>query len=221
MDAWMRKTERQEAKRRRRPPGEGRVIRIPFDGTLNAAADATDPPAEIQIEATDASGESADWLTDYFWVDLLGHWADEPIAVHFLPTPAGLLHPVLLHQTYMLRRITEHWRVVGHCYVSDLADQSRVAQAAVTPYHEIRVVDGPRPGVPALNLPRIEDVIGRMRQAQSAQDRTSPVLVRCAPPTPTAVPEPPLAPTRTAPTATTTPTETRQRAQATPTAATA
>lgn len=193
----MRSEQRRQANSRRRKPGDGRLIRIPFDGVVSAITEGAQPPSEIQIEPTNEAGEAADWLNDYFWGDLLQQWADEVIAVHFLPTPQSLLHPVIIHQTYMLRRITEHWRVIGNCYLSDLAAEGRLAQAAVSPYHEIRIIDGVRAGVPRPATLRIEDALARMREAQAAQGRTTPILVRCAPPTPAAAPS--ITPTRTAP----------------------
>jgi len=184
MDAWMRKEERRAAISRRRRPGAGRLIRLPFDGNIPASRFEDQIPTEIEIEATNQSGEAADWLTDHFWVDLLGQWVDEPIIVHFVATPGSVLHPVVVHQVHMLRRVADKWRVVGHCYAADLAGEGRVAQAAVSPYHELRIVDGARPGGPKTPIPRIEDVLSRMRAIQSAQNRTTPVLVGCsAPPT--------------------------------------
>jgi hypothetical protein len=72
------------------------------------------------------------------------------------------------------------WELVAECYLSDLSAEGRLAQAALTPYHEIRVIDAVRPGAPQSAHPlRMNDAIARIRQAQTANHRTTPVIVRC------------------------------------------
>lgn len=180
MDARMRTDQRSDAVRRRRKPGEGRIVHIPFDGNVPPAPADAEPPAEIIIDATDAAGVSADWLTDYFWLDILQQWSSQPVVIRFQPTHESLLNPVVLHQVNMLRRVAPEWRIVGECYLSDLAVEGRIAQAAVTGYHEIRVLDANRPGAPNSGHPlRLEDAAKRFRQVQTASQKTTPIFVRC------------------------------------------
>ena len=182
MSAWMLENQRELTRQRRRRPNTGTIIHLPFEGSDHAALDNAEPPAELHLEATGPSGETAIWLDDFFWLKLIQQWPQSPLTIHFHPTNNSLLHPVILHQLNMLRRVAPQWRLVGYCYVSDLALEGRLSQAASTVHHEIHVIDAVRPGVPRpAHAMRIEDALAKMRQVQAANNRTTPIVVRCRP----------------------------------------
>jgi hypothetical protein len=80
----------------------------------------------------------------------------------------------------MLRRVTPRWRLIGQCYLSDLEDRGRLSQAALSVYHEIHIVDGPRPGSSrARNTLNINDALLKIRKVQADHDRTSPIVMCC------------------------------------------
>jgi hypothetical protein len=74
MNARMREVQRDMTARRRRKPGAGAPLMIPFDGLPSLEPDPNRPPSELSLEATGPSGEPAAWLDDYLWVDLLRAW---------------------------------------------------------------------------------------------------------------------------------------------------
>ncbi|MCB9849738.1 MAG: hypothetical protein H6817_03445 [Phycisphaerales bacterium] len=178
MNARMREDQWQMTAQKRRKPGAGAPRLIPFDGGEIQPVDPQQAPSEIALEATGPSGEPAHWLDDFFWVDLLQAWSRESMTIRFLPTPDALLHPVVIHQVNMLRRVATNWRIAGHCYVHDLAPDGMIAQAALSPYHEIHLIDGRREGSAATaHALRIEDALARIRRVQVANSRNTPILV--------------------------------------------
>jgi hypothetical protein len=180
MNARMREVQRDMTARRRRKPGAGAPLMIPFDGLPSLEPDPNRPPSELSLEATGPSGEPAAWLDDYLWVDLLRAWGETPLAIRILPTPHALLHPVVLHQVNMLRRVAPRWRISAHCYVGDLAPEGHIAQAALSPYHEIHLLDQPAPHhATTAHALRMEDAVARLRRVQVANQRNTPILA-CA-----------------------------------------
>lgn len=178
MNASTYEIERLSTMQRRRRPGVVRLLQIPFAGVDELAIDPAEPPTELHIEPTGPSGETALWLDDFFWLGLIQTMPRHSLTVRFAPTPDALLHPVILHQLNMIRRVSPEWRLVGQCYVSDLAGEHRLAQAALSVYHEIRIHDAVRPGSSrtAESL-RIEDALERIREVQAANKRTTPLIV--------------------------------------------
>jgi hypothetical protein len=150
---------------------------IPFEGRMPLVPDDIDPPTEMHLEPTSAEGETALWLDDFFWLDLIRRWPQRQLTIQYKPTCRGLLHPVVLHQLTMLRRVAPEWRLVGHCFVSDLADDTLISQAALSLYHEIYIRDCDRPGVTVdASAPSLEVILTRAAKVQAAARRTSPVI---------------------------------------------
>jgi len=177
MSAWMREDQRKLVMQRRRKPDSGTIVHIPFEGVDNSALRQVEAPAELHLDPTGPTGETALWLDDFFWLELLQQWPGCPLAIHFHPTRNSLLHPVILHQLTMLRRVAPGWRLVGYCYLSDLEEEGRPSQAALTVHHEIHVIDASRPAAPRSTRPlHMEDTLRRMRQIQTANKRTTPIL---------------------------------------------
>lgn len=180
MSTLLRKKQRMSTMQRRRKPGSGRCLQFAFDTDGSLAGIEGDAPLEIHLEATNAEGEAASWLDDYFWMELIQRWSDAPISIQLQPTPSGLLHGIIAHQLNMLRRVVPHWRLIGQCYLSDLEADGVIERAAVAVYHEIHIIDGRRPDVVDSKHPlRIEDAIAKIRQVQRANKRNAPIVVCC------------------------------------------
>jgi hypothetical protein len=137
---------------------------------------------QLTIECTNEAMEFASWLTDDWWATVIQHWADRVVTVHIAPTPTALLHPVLLYQLAMVRRVEPRWRIVGQAFVDDIITDDAVAELAQSPYHEVRFRDSPRVVAPPSDrvswTPTIEDLFGRLRRDQERLDRSTPILVR-------------------------------------------
>ncbi len=180
MNVTTREQQRNLAAKRRGKPGRVLIVRIPFDGTNDWEPQQSSPPTEIHLESTGASGETAVWLDDHFWMSLIQLWAQETIAVHFLATPGSLTNPVVRHQLNMLRRVVPNWRLIGHCYASDLTEDGVLSQAALGSHHELRLSDAHRPGMQVSGHPlKIQDIAARIRKIQAANNRTTPIVTCC------------------------------------------
>ena len=182
MDLEERSEIRNATQRSRRAPGEPTEIFTPFDGDGDIRDDVVLGPVELTIEATDCEMTLAYWLNDEWWTDVIRHWAGCLVTVYIAPTPGALLHPVVLHQLVMLRRVTPHWRLVGHAYTGEIATDNAVSQVAGSPYHEIRFAVEPGPSKPrvdpgVLDL-SIDELFSRVHQEQSCLGTTAPVLVQ-------------------------------------------
>ena len=168
---------------RRRPTGDSR-LEVRFDEVLAVGIAADGPPAEVLIHATNSEGEIAPWLTDEWWMEMVGRWADEPLVVQVMPTPGALLHSVVLAQVEMLRRVAPAWRLIGHAHVAELHSEESVRLVAASPYHEIRVpAESPPTDAksPSQRPARIEQVFSRIRERQQELGATKPILIRLAP----------------------------------------
>ncbi len=199
MSTMLRKEQRMSTMQRRRKPGNERCLQFAFDADGSLAGIDGDVPQEIHLEATNNDADAAPWLDDYFWMELMQRWSDAPVSVHFQATKGSLLHGVIIHQLNMLRRVVPHWRLIGHCYLSDLEAEGVIEQAAVTVYHEIHVIDGRRPGAADSRHPmRIEDAIATMRKVQRANKRNTPIVVCRRPEAQPLVSSPPTAIPQTA-----------------------
>ncbi len=182
MDLEERAEIRNATQRNRRAPGEPVEIAVAFDGNGDVGDDVALGPVELTIEATNTELEPARWLDDEWWTDVIQRWAGCLITVHIAPTPGALLHPVVLHQLMMLRRVTPHWRLVGHADADEMTADDAALQVARSPYHEIRFADQPGPNTPETDrsAPQVslEELFGRVRQEQSRLGTEAPVLVR-------------------------------------------
>ena len=141
-------------------------------------------PTDVYIEATDPHGETAVWFDDWWWMECLSRWKDDGLAVHILPSPAALLHPVVLHHVEMARRVAPGWRMVGYCWLEEMDFDAAPEAVARSPYHEVRVIDASMPqsagGREPVQALRVQDFIGAVRRAQRGLGRPLPVLVRLA-----------------------------------------
>jgi len=173
---------RNETQNNRHGPRDPVKIRAAFGGDGTLPPEDASGPVELTIEATDADLDFALWLTDEWWAGVIQRWADRPVTIHVSPTPAALLHPVLVYQLAMLRRVTPTWRLVGHGYVDDVVTDGAVTELARSPYHEVRFTEQYRPGVRAPERRSwtlaLEELFGRVRKAQMSVGTFTPILIR-------------------------------------------
>ncbi|MFQ5495167.1 MAG: hypothetical protein ACE5EX_07275 [Phycisphaerae bacterium] len=153
----------------------------PVSGDGMSDDDASTGPIELTIEATNAEKELAPWLDDDWWTERIQRWAGRRVTVLFAPTPAALLHAVVLLHVEMLRRVVPEWRTVGYGYVDDVPLYA-VPALAGSRYDEVRLVDQLRPGyansdrrVASLTM---DELIGWLREEEIRLGVNTPVLVR-------------------------------------------
>jgi hypothetical protein len=186
MEAWVRGNERAMIAATRQKPRGRPILYVKAVGLGECRPGDGAVPGELHLEATDDGGEPADWFDDYWWVDVLQRWQEHPLAIHILATPGALLHPVVLHQMDMLRRVASHWRRIGHCHVDDVITDDAMQRLAVSPYDEVRVLDAFRPGAGKSAAERrdvrVERLFGQVLRLQAASGATRPILIRVPPP---------------------------------------
>jgi len=174
--------ERDDARRRRQPPSAPHRVEVPFTGDGGFEAPAEDAPLELTLEVTNAEGEIAPWFDDFWWTELINTWGDRCVTIHIAPTPLALQHMVVLHHLEMLCRVARQWRIVGHGYRDDLDDADSIAALVKSAYHEIRIIDRPRPGfgiaTRRLEGAGLDELFGQVRREQQRLDRMTPTLVR-------------------------------------------
>jgi len=161
------------------PPGQ---LRAAFDGRGQLPRSAPTWPVELLVEPTGPDAAFADWLDDAWWTSLFEYFGDVPVTLRIAPTPDALLHPVLLYQLEMVRRVVPHWRIVGTAYVTDAATDEAIAQLAQSPYDEVRFMDGPRPGSGGAGQPEfclpVEKLLERIRSEQRRLGTGRPAVMR-------------------------------------------
>lgn len=182
MDEQTRIEVRQATERLRRPPGQTLSLRVHFDGDGKLDVKSGASPAEVTLEVTNAEGELAPWFNDFWWTEIIQRWGDEPLTIHIAPTPAALMHVVVLYQLEMVRRVAPTWRLVGHGFRDDLALDDAMAQAACAPFDEIRIIDATRRATtPAdrctFDAP-IGEIFANIRREQNRIGAARPILVR-------------------------------------------
>jgi hypothetical protein len=183
--------ERRKAERRRLPPRAPVCLEARFDEDRAVEVDDDYRPDEIVVHATNEQGEIAEWLTDHWWYQFLQPWGEVPVTVKIMATPGALLHPVVLCQTEMLRRIAPRWRLVAYAYPDELSTEEDAATLARSAYHEVRFyaqahVTGGSAHLAAGSRP-IEELFGDIRRVQAEAGAMQPILVRLASTTPTNV----------------------------------
>jgi len=192
MGAWMRCDERRLTSATRQRLRTRPILHVVAAGTGDCGPRNGEVPGELHLEATDSTGEAADWFDDRWWMEALDRWQDYQLAVHILPTPQALLQPVVLHHIEMLYRIAPHWRRIGHCYVDDVMTDEDIQLLAISSYDEIRVIDSFRPRTgrseAELREVKVERLIGQTLRVQSSFGATRPLLMRVAPAARTPVP---------------------------------
>lgn len=173
---------RQVAQDNRRAPTEPTRVFARFDGEGKLGAAVPAGPIELRVEATDAGAQLAPWLDDEWWAYVLQRWVDRPVTVQIAPTFGAMLHPLVLHQLGMLRRVEPSWRLVGHAYVDDVVSDEDVVVMATSPYHEVRFMDRARARTTAADrfrsVPVLEELFGRVRTEQARRGARTPILVR-------------------------------------------
>ncbi len=167
--------------RRQAPAAPCRLtIGVDADGSLGDIAPGAS--LELTLETTDADGEIATWFDDCWWTEFIDRFGEKKLTIHIAPTPAALLHVVVLYHLDMIYRVAPQWRVVGHAYRHDLCDAKAVAALARSAYHEVRFFDQDRPGTMrsdrCLMGAGLDEIFGQIRREQTRLDRTTPVLVR-------------------------------------------
>jgi hypothetical protein len=180
--------ERLEAQRRRLRPREPVCLEAKFDEDRVVDVDDDYKPDEVEVHATNEDGEVADWLTDHWWYQFLQPWAEVPVTVRIMPTPGGLLHPVVLSQMEMLRRVAPRWRLVAYAYPDELPTHEEAATLARSAYHEVRFYAQARSTDETAHLAAesrpIEQLFGDIRRIQGEAGVTQPILIRLATTTP-------------------------------------
>ena len=185
MEAWTCSNERRLTESTRQRPRSRPILCVAAAATGDCGFCEREVPGELHLEATDDLGEAADWFNDNWWMEALERWQDHPLAVHILPTPQALLHPVVVHHIEMLYRVAPRWRRIGHCYVDDVVADEDIRYLAISSYDELRVIDSFRPGTgksdSELREVKVEKLIGRVRRVQASVGATRPLLIRVPP----------------------------------------
>ncbi len=170
---------RRDSTRQRRGPKPGSRVTVAYssDGKIPSVAMST-----LLIEATDHAGEVANWLDDAWWSRLFRQCASDPLTIEIAPTHGALLHPVVLHQLEMVRRIVANWRVIGEGYAGDFRTEDEIVQLVTGPYHELRLHDGGHPDTIDCDPPEfvmgVDDLIKLLRSQIDGTPFASPTLVR-------------------------------------------
>lgn len=166
----------------RRPPRSPARIVATYDLGGDLVERISPGPVEIVIEATNEAGELAPWFDDAWWTELIQRRGDDPVTIHIRATPGALLHPVVLHQVEMIRRVTPIWRIIGTAIRDDLATDEAIALVARSLYHLVRFHDESDAGAAETgscppHMP-IDELFGRIRREQKRLGVTGPGLVR-------------------------------------------
>ena len=169
--------------RRRRMSGV-RVLELPAVGDGSHGGEVGPYPEELKLECTHENGQLCEWFDDHWWLEALKRWKDVSLAIHIQPTPDALLHPVVSHELEMIKRMRCPWRLIGHCYLSDVAHPLLIQRVAVNHYDEIRIVDRNREASSAYEAKlaplTLNEVFEQVRQIQSVEKVSAPLLT-CAP----------------------------------------
>lgn len=166
------------AKRHR--PGELPAVFFSADSDGKPPAAWPEGPFEIAIESTQADGEFSEWLTDDWWAELLAAHAERDLSVRVAPTPGATLHPTMLLQCEMLRRVVPRWRLIGETESGDWGVADPVPLIASSPYHEVRLLPARTRTSDRGDIPP-ERLAALVLQEQRRLRRRTPVVVVVAP----------------------------------------
>lgn len=181
VDSTIPRASRIETERTRRRLTDAAHLVATFDRGESIEFEQTSGPIELAIQATNSDGELAPWLDDIWWTEAITRWGNECVTVRIAPTPDALLHPVLLYQLHMLRRVVPAWRIVGHAYGDDVRTDDQIKQLAASAYHEVRFVDQARMRSGSDDVdPRrpLSELFGAIRVEQRGLGLALPVLSR-------------------------------------------
>ena len=166
---------------RRKPPSTPPVRFVPFEGDGFVADLQPHDAGSLILEATNAEGETAPWFQDYWWTELVQHFAETALTIHFAPSPQAVLHPEVRHQVEMVRRVAPAWRMIGHAYRSDFLSAEDMRTVALSGFDEIRVIDADRPNWTPGRMRECAtaaEVLGAIRREQQQLGTNRPTLVR-------------------------------------------
>jgi len=180
MASWIDNERRRVVATTRKPPNTPRQLAFAALGDGKLGDEEPSPPAEVLIEPTEPTGEVAYWLDDIWWLELLQRWAERSLTVHVLPSPAALLHPVVLHHLGMLKRVAPRWRLIGHGRCADFNGNGDIETLATSAYDEVRILaeSGTGDSTGSKHAVRIEDLFRQVLQVQRAAGVLRPILVR-------------------------------------------
>ncbi|NOS99612.1 MAG: hypothetical protein HOP29_03190, partial [Phycisphaerales bacterium] len=122
--------------RRHRPSGPTAMVFRAGDGGVHGP-DKPPRPTDVHLETTYPDGTLVEWFNDNWWLESIRRWKDRPLTLHIQRTPAALLHEDVAYELEMVRRMETPWRLVGHCYLSDIARPDGIRRLAVNHYDEI------------------------------------------------------------------------------------
>ncbi len=167
---------------RRRRPTRPEVLEFFADGDGRHGPENGPPPSEIRLETTYPNGQVVNWFDDAWWLETLKRWKDRRLAIHLMPTPDALLHPIVFHEIEMVRRMETPWSVVGYCYLSDISHPMLISRIAASPYDEIRIIDAMRPETTEYDVRPgkfpLLDLMERIKAVQKQERAAKPILTR-------------------------------------------
>lgn len=173
------------AARRRRPSGT-QIREFPASGEGSHGPETAPRPTDLHLETTYEDGRVVSWFNDNWWLETLRRWKDRALTIHIQRTPDALLHSMMAYELEMVRRLEVPWRLVGHCYLSDIGHPLLLPRVAVSQYDEIRIINADRPSTadfevrpPKLTL---QEVFDRVREIQAAEQVSQPLLTRAPDP---------------------------------------
>ena len=173
---------RRVASSRRRRPAGIHVLEFLAMGD-GAHGPNTGPfPEELRLEATYENGQISSWFDDHWWLETLQRWKSRPLTIHILPSPEALLHPIVLHELEMVRRMGIAWKLIGHCYLSDIAHAQMIERAAVNQYDEIRMIDEDRASSESYDVRPAQlttaELFEEIKTIQSMEKVSAPLMTR-------------------------------------------
>ena len=178
------------AARRHRPSGP-QVRVFPANGEGSHGPDTAPTPSDLHLEVSYEDGRVVTWFDDNWWLETLRRWKDRPLNIHIQRTPDALLNPMVTHELGMVRRLMTPWRLVGHCYLSDIGHPLLLPRVATSQYEEIRIIDADRPCANEFETRpsklTLREVFDRVRQIQAEEGVGHPLLTRA--PDPDATPQ--------------------------------
>lgn len=186
MDAPPLMERRKAAAARRRKPVRKQIREFAATSDGEHGREEVPYPTELRLETTYVDGRIATWFDDAWWLETLRRWKDRSLTIHILPTPDALLHPIVLHELEMVHRMLTSWRVIGHCYLPDIAQPILMPRLAVNQYDEIRIIDTERPESQDQDIRparmTLDEVFERVRVIQIEQQTHRPLLTRAPDP---------------------------------------
>lgn len=173
---------RRDAQQRRQPPDAIHGVHVAADSRGEIAEPNGTSKFELHLHATHDSAELAPWFDGDWWTDLITQFGNRVASIHVEATRGALIHPVVLHHLWSIRRVCPHWRLVGHGFRDDVHSQDEITAVASSPYHEVRFVDAMRNRESTASRLAIshdlDDLFGRIRREQSAAGLVRPILRR-------------------------------------------